>query len=241
MSDAVESSGSAVPAVALRARPELGLVNEFGSGLEAARRAIGGLRPGCRLFGFTAGEFSLLDLLRAVLEVVGPAEVVLSTWTTGIRDAETAAWLLEEGAIRSLLLLTDRSFPKRQPAYCDRVLRLFGPQAMVCTNTHAKFATIKARDWRVVVRSSMNLNRNRRWEQFDLDDSEELFGFVEGMVARIVSTHEAGAVSARDVVDAAFDRAAGGVAGAKDAASGAQDAADAGPGHGLLSNHTWAL
>lgn len=224
--------GEATPATRILARPRTKMVQEFGTGMPAARRCAELLEPGGRVFGFTAGEFSLLDLLRALIEVTGPADVVLSTWTAGIRDAETAAWLVEGGQIRSLMILTDRSFPRRQPAYCARVLELFGERAIVCSLTHAKFATLRAGDWRVVVRSSMNLNRNRRWEQFDVDDDADLFGFVSSLVEDIVSTHNAGAVSARDIVDAAFDL----VAGAAERKERPEPA-----GSGLLSTERWTL
>ena len=47
-----------------------------------------------------------------------------------------------------------------------------------CTNNHAKVAMVSNGDgWRLVLRSSMNCNRNFRFEQFDIDDDAELFGF----------------------------------------------------------------
>jgi hypothetical protein len=216
----------AVPAIALRARPAE-MVLDGGAELDAAMRCVELLEPGGRLFGFTRGEFSLLDLLRALLAKTGPADVVLATWTTGIRDAESAAWLLDSGRIRSLLILTDRSFPSRQPAYCARLVALFGAGAIVCTNNHAKFATIRNERWSVVVRSSMNLNRNRRFEQFDVDDDAAMADFVGGLVADVVATHQSGPVGARAVVDSAFD---------------AVDMGGAAPvARSLLGEHRWAL
>jgi hypothetical protein len=173
---------------------------------ESAAAAVAKLEPGGWVCGLTKGQFSLLDLLQAVLQVTGPADVVLSTWTTGIRDAESAAWLIESGAIRSFSILTDRSFPQRQPAYCRRLLELFGEESMVCTNTHAKFVMVKAGDWRVVLRSSMNLNRNPRFEQFDINDDPDLYAYFEAFVADVRANHQTGAVSARDIVDEAWAR-----------------------------------
>lgn len=148
---------------------------------EAASVALAGkIVPGCWLLGLTKGQFSLLDLIRAVLNVTGPADVRLSTWSSGIRDAETAAWLLREGRFKSLRLYTDRSFPSRHPAYAARLVHWFGADAIRCTRIHAKVATIKADAWRLLLRSSMNLNRNPRFEQFDLNDSPEACAFMDG-------------------------------------------------------------
>ena len=180
---------------------------------ETAREAIAPLRKGDRLTGMTKGQFSLLDLIRAILEVTGPADLTLSTWTLGIRDAENAAALTKRGTIRSLRLLTDRSFPTRQPRYCAYVLDAFGDASIRVTNTHAKFAIIRNDGWSVVVRSSMNLNRNPRFEQFDLDEDEALADFFDAHVSEMEDLMPEGfQARAREVRDA-FERALGGTAG----------------------------
>lgn len=143
----------------------------------SARECIGVLAQGCAMTGLTMGQFSLLDLVAAVLEQTGAADVSVSTWTTGIRDIERAAWLLESGAIRAFSLLTDRSFPGRQPDYCTALVKRFGDSAIRSTRTHAKFAVIVNDGWSIVIRSSMNLNTNPRFEQFDLDDDAALCRF----------------------------------------------------------------
>ena len=145
---------------------------------ESAAVCVRGLVRGGGVTGLTCGQFSLLDLVLALLEKTGPADVRLSTWSTGIRDAETAGALLKDGRIKSLRMYTDRSFPSRQPKYAARVVQIFGPDAIKCTRIHAKIALIQAGGWRLVVRSSMNLNKNPRFEQFDVDDSPQMFEMI---------------------------------------------------------------
>lgn len=147
------------------------------SASDSAARCLTEFAPGIALTGLTMGQFSLLDLVAAVLEKTGAADVMISTWTTGIRDIERAAWLLDTGSIRSFRLLTDRSFPQRQPEYCKALVARFGMESIRSTRTHAKFAVIRNDGWNIVVRSSMNLNINPRFEQFDLDDNAELAAF----------------------------------------------------------------
>ena len=140
--------------------------------------AADALTPGGAVFGLTCGQFSLLDLVRALLDRTGPADVRISTWSTGICDAEAAKWLITSGGITRLRLYTDRSFPTRQPTYAAALVGMFGEQSIVCTDVHAKIACISGGDWRIVVRSSMNLNKNPRFEQYDIDDNPAMFDFV---------------------------------------------------------------
>lgn len=171
----------------------------------SARKALEGWGRGKRVIGITGGQFSLIDLLRATMEHTGPAEVTLSAWTTGIRDAEEAAWLVSTGRITRLRWLIDRSFATRQPRYCRSVLDRFGDGAFVVTNNHAKFFTIENEDWHVCCRSSMNLNTNRRMEQFDLDDCEPICQMFSDMVDRIEEEMPAGLRVSVATVDGAFD------------------------------------
>ena len=146
-------------------------------GRSRAEAVLAPVEVGMRVTGLTGGQFSLLDIVQALLAATGPAHVVVSTWTTGIRDAETARWLLDNGAMTSFQLLTDLSFKSRQPKYCEALLRRFGVEAVKVTRTHAKFALVYNDGWALVVRSSMNLNTNTRFEQFDVDDDRAMLGF----------------------------------------------------------------
>lgn len=150
--------------------------------LGGAARVAALLRPGVWLCGLTKGQFSLLDLVREVLTVTGPADVTISTWSTGIKDMESARWLIDNGDMRSLRLLTDRSFPARQPRYAARLTQLFGPSAIIVSRVHAKIAVIRNERWAVAIRSSMNLNHNPRFEQFDVNESRAACDFLGAWV-----------------------------------------------------------
>jgi len=176
---------------------------------EPASVAVRGLRRGGRVVGMTKGQFSLIDLIRACLDLTGPADLTISTWTAGIRDAANVGFLQEKGYIRALRLLVDRSFPSRQPKYCDTILRVFGAESIRITNTHAKFAIIRNESWNLVIRSSMNLNRNRRFEQFDIDDSIEIADFFDGLIKEMESSQAAGLYVGGAEVERVFATAQG--------------------------------
>ena len=64
----------------------------------SAAEAIKGLEPGgVDVYGLTAGQFSLLELIEAVLDVTGPAELALSTWTAAPSDGLKIKELLDAG------------------------------------------------------------------------------------------------------------------------------------------------
>lgn len=196
-------------------RGPAGQVRLIAEPVAPAQKCIGTLERGGRIVGLTKGQFSLLDLIRAVLAQTGPADVRLSTWSIGIRDAETAAWLLRGEDIRSLQLLVDRSFPGRQPQYAGRVVALFGADALVVTRVHAKVALIAAGDWKIAISSSMNLNRNPRFEQFDLVDSAEVHGFYAAWFDEMAVSSPHGLKFDEHDAEQAFTRALNG--GATDA------------------------
>ena len=157
-----------------------------------ARVAVGTIAPGCRVVGLTKGQFSLLDLIAAVLEQVGPAEVMVSTWTPGKAEMECVANLLDAHKITRFRLLVDRSFVTRHPEYVARIHSILGAEAIRQTRTHAKFALIAAGDYRIAIRTSMNFNRNPRFEQFDLDDDADIYDFFDAAVNELYEGVPAG-------------------------------------------------
>jgi hypothetical protein len=142
-----------------------------------AAEAIGPLAPGCEIFGLSKGQFSLIDVICHVLAATGRADVVVSTWTAANADLGFAYRLLADGAIRSLRFVVDFSFPTRQPAYCAALRARFGDDCVRVTKTHAKFVVIRNDTWNVVIRSSMNLNENRRLESFEISDDAGMAAF----------------------------------------------------------------
>ena len=171
---------------------------------QSARAAIGDIEPGCEIFGFTKGQFSLMDVIVALLEQTGPASVTLSTWTAGNVDVGHAYNLLENRTLTDMRWIIDRSFPARQPMYYATLLKRFGPESVRITRTHAKFALIENDTWNIALRSSMNLNRNIRFENFEISDDPALAGYLRTVTDEIFSTPSLGRVPTNKEVDEAF-------------------------------------
>lgn len=180
------------------------------SGRKEAAELIGTFGRGVRIVGVTGGQFSLIDLIEAVLEQVAPADVLVSTWTPGKAEMERVCELLETGMISRFRLLVDRSFPSRHPEYVARVSEILADGAEIrMTKTHAKFALVAAGDWRICVRTSMNFNVNPRLEQFDLDDDPRIYELFDRVARDLFEAVPEGLVVAPEDVSRGFRRASG--------------------------------
>ena len=149
---------------------------------ENARQAIRQFDQETELFGFTKGQFSLIQLLQAVLEKTGPGKVDIVTWTANSADIGEVDRLKKQGMVTQARWVMDRSSQRRHPQFVGAVRECFGDAALRMTNIHATFITIRNAEWDVTIRTSMNLNHNPRFEDFTLTNSEELADFLEAIV-----------------------------------------------------------
>lgn len=151
---------------------------------------LGPLERGCEIYGLSKGQFSLIDLIEYALGHTGPADVVISTWTAAGADIEFAYRIMRLGKIRAISWLVDFSFPSRQPAYCAALRETFGDDCIRITKNHAKFVLISNDEWNLVLRTSMNLNQNRRLENFEISDDARMVAYLRGVIAEIFAAPE---------------------------------------------------
>lgn len=154
---------------------------------EGARKALetAGFGPGREVFGFNKGQFSVIDLVEAALHYTGPADLTIATWTAADADLRKLASQMENNRIRTVTWLIDYSFETRQPVFCQTMRNLFGDACIRTTATHAKFALFQNEEWRLVLQTSMNLNQNKRLENFWLGDDADLFDAYAKLVADV--------------------------------------------------------
>ena len=147
--------------------------------IQCATEAVADLeRDGMELFGLTKGQFSLTDMIEAILDKTGPADLSISTWTAANGDVSRMLELLNSGAIRSCRWLVDLTFMRRCPQLTAEIRAKFGADAIRVTKTHAKFCTITNDEWQIALRSSMNLNQNPRMESFQVGHDPVLCQFL---------------------------------------------------------------
>ena len=147
-----------------------------------AAAAVSELQHGASIFGFTLGQFSVSDLIRETLEVIGPADVTISTWAASKAKIDEAFALFESGKIKTCRFLLDPGFKSRQPKFADALVRRFGIQSIRTVANHAKFIVLINDAWNVVIKTSMNLNNNPRLENYEICEGKELAEYIEHFV-----------------------------------------------------------
>jgi hypothetical protein len=142
---------------------------------ETAAQAVAELeRDGMEIFGLTRGQFSLSDMIEAILQKIGPARMSISTWTAAQVDISRMMELLRGGLLTDCRWLVDLSFIRRTPELCNQIREQFGLEAVRVMRTHAKFVLLENDEWRIALRSSMNLNQNPRLESYQVGHDPEL-------------------------------------------------------------------
>lgn len=153
---------------------------------KSAADALGTITRDVEIYGFTKGQFSIIDILHHCLDAIGPgAHLQISTWTAANADISTVLELCNSGKIASARWLVDLTFNRRSPELAQRIRDVFGDDAIRVAKNHAKFVLLSVADWRLVVRTSMNLNFNPRFENFQLAHDPELWEFHNAILSEI--------------------------------------------------------
>ena len=157
-----------------------------------ASEAVEGLAGDLDIFGFTRGEFSCIELIEALLDYSGLADVTISTWTAADADMRRAKDLLHDQRIRSVRWIVDYSFETRQPGFCQTLRELFGDEAIRVMFSHSKFVLFDG-DRKILLHTSMNMNQNKRIEDFWITQDPELFGHYARLVDDVFFAQPSGA------------------------------------------------
>ncbi len=80
----------------------------------------------------------------------------------------------------SMLNLVPKSFAFLRSLVDDNSIRFL--------RCHCKFAIISSESWNIAIRTSMNLNQNKRLENFEISDCVILADYMSGIVDDIFST-----------------------------------------------------
>jgi len=158
--------------------------------------------PGQHLHGLSDGTWSLVEGLRVLLERIGPARLVISTWTAARADLEQALRFLEDGRLVDLRLVIDGSFQSRKPEVCERARELFGPGAVRVWRSHCKFCILEAEeppagtDWApaLLYLTSANLNPNPRLENWSLLSAVDVVAAYRDMIDGLFADQPEGAL-----------------------------------------------
>lgn len=149
-------------------------------GMASASSMIGKLESGFDMMGVTKGQFSLADLIAAILDQTGPAVVKICTWTAADSDLRSCFALLHHGHLTELKFVFDYGIEACRD-YVDAIVQEFGSDAFRITRTHAKFCIVRNERFSIAIRTSMNFNWNPRFEFFEITDDVAKCGFLENL------------------------------------------------------------
>lgn len=132
----------------------------------SARRAIEPWAPDMDYEVTTGGEFSMLDVVLAILERTGPAHFSALTWTVGIYDAEVLRRLLDDGRLLSARFVVDVTMKNGGGSayYAQEFMDAFGEENIRTSRVHAKAYILQNDEHAVSFSSTANLNENQRME-----------------------------------------------------------------------------
>jgi hypothetical protein len=181
-------------------KAELGVFNEV-----VPNSIANQITPGCRIMGLTRGQFSLIDLVYSILKKIGSADVYIVTWSAGIKDVNNVKWMMDSSLIKKVRLITDHSYKTRQKKYAQSIEELFGVENILTSEIHAKFVLIENDQFKITIRTSMNLNANKTCESFELDEGQEIFDFYFAFISHLEQNQEKGFVQDSAKVNKTLD------------------------------------
>ncbi len=139
---------------------------------------VGDIKKGMRRFGLTAGQFSMSDLIQYILNQTGPADLFISTWAASSDGLKKTFEFLNNGMLRNIKFMIDTGAKQYRDNQFGALLEKFG-DCIRTTRIHAKFFVIRNEKWNIVVRTSANLNRNLRLENFEIDENKDFADFFQ--------------------------------------------------------------
>ena len=145
---------------------------------KTASECIGTIKKGSGLFALTRGQFSMIDAVLACLDQTGPAAVSLWTWTVAEYEVQVLERMRRDERLLSGRLVIDAGARSKNAAIIAQWKASFGGESVRYVVNHAKVATIENAEWKILLRGSMNLNFNPRFEQFDLTEGGADFDLI---------------------------------------------------------------
>lgn len=139
------------------------------------------------LFAITRGQWSMIDAILVVLDSVpGPCDISLWTWTVAEYEVQCLTRLMRDGRLSGGRLVIDIGARNKNAHIIADWRELFGADSVAYVTNHAKIARVADADGgRYLLRGSMNLNANPRFEQFDLTEGGPDYDMIERVEAEL--------------------------------------------------------
>lgn len=116
---------------------------------------------------------SAMDIVRACVGALNKPSLDLWTWAIGPDEAAELHNMAATKTISGLQIVADTSLRKRSPGVCKGLLK--ATENIRLTNSHCKIYLIHTPSKQFTITSSANLNRNRRFEFYQVDTTKDRF------------------------------------------------------------------
>lgn len=156
------------------AHADAGPLSASGRALRASQTrfasdALGAIDSATNIFVLTDGSFSLIDVIDHCLTSTGPgARVTVATWAAAWSDLVRLGQFRTDHSLTGLRVLIDPGFFVHRDAEHLRALEALGSDNVRSCALHAKFVSIESPSLSLAIRTSMNLNRNKRLESLEI-------------------------------------------------------------------------
>lgn len=163
----------------------------------AARLALEiGLGKGERTFAIVSGKFIFGDLIEGILAMrdLHADEIYVATLSMSQENVDSFVNIMEDGRCDSLNLLISAYFFSHERnnliPYIYQELDKGNRFQMAVTGIHCKIALIRCQDRFYVLHGSANLRSSNNIEQFEFEESEELYNFNKAYFDEIIDRYK---------------------------------------------------
>jgi len=137
-------------------------MSEFMSDSFALAEVIGLVKKEATVYWVSNGDWSMHEMLMALLDITGPAHVSISSYAMSESPARILALLKEKGSILSLSCVLDNRIDVRTAGSFQLMKGI--SDRLILVDTHAKVTVITNELWSISVIGSANYTENKRYE-----------------------------------------------------------------------------
>ncbi len=137
-------------------------------------KVIGDLIPGRTKHYYSDGNFNIMRLIFHLLKQIGPANILLSTYSISQTTLEQIHSRINKKEILSIRFLIDNRVKVMSPKPFQLLKESF-PYA--CISLHAKVALIWNQDWNLTIVTSQNATDNPKLERGVIFTDKKIFDY----------------------------------------------------------------
>lgn len=152
------------------------------------RQALGPIYPDMEIYGILSGQFHFINVIEYIVgQIKEPMSLDISSWTIAKFEATRLAAINGAANVERLRVIVDSSMLNLVPDSFTFLRAMIEDDSIRLLRNHSKFAVVLSDTWNIAIRTSMNLNQNKRLENFEISDCAILAGYMSGIVDDIFS------------------------------------------------------